>query len=121
MKRAEKGVFSCDSVPVVICDALSRGGDTRFELKVSQLRRDVLGSFFCVSPLPIGLAGNATAKTGRTIATPQKRGFPTGPDSGPVSQGLVVPVGGRYRPQLSLREGSGQPPFGALPERRPSR
>ena len=84
MKRAEKGVFSCASGPVVICAALRGGGRTHNRLNDAQLRRDVFGSFFCVYPLPIGLAGNATAKSGRTIATPQKRGFPTGPDSGPV-------------------------------------
>ena len=93
----------------------------RFCLKVWHSHIPLSLSCFEVYPLPIGLPGNATANSGRTIATPEKRGFPTGPDSGPEWHGLVAPVGGRYRPQLSLREGSEKPPLGALPDRRPRR
>ena len=57
-------------------------------------------------------------KKAGTIATPQKRGYPCDPDRCPLRQAPVASPGGRYRPHLSLREGSDQPPFGALPDRR---
>ena len=54
-------------------------------------------------------------ETIETIATPQKRGVPTGPDSGPLEHARYPAPGGRYRRYLSLREGSELPPrSGAL-------
>ena len=47
---------------------------------------------------------------GKTIATPPKRGVPTGPDSGPLEHARYPAPGGRYRRYLSLREGSEKTP-----------
>ena len=44
-------------------------------------------------------------ETIETIATPPKRGVPTGPDSGPLEHASYPAPGGRYRLYLSLREG----------------
>ena len=76
-----------------------------------------LNSFvFCGLPLLFGFHNDDTGKSGKTIATPPKRGVPTGPDSGPLEHARYPASGGRYRRYLSLREGSEQPPGGALKE-----
>ena len=60
--------------------------------------------------LLIGFPRADTEKSGETIATPPKRGVPTGPDSGTVFHASIRPPGGRYRRYLSLREGSEKTP-----------
>ena len=70
-----------------------------------------LNSFvFCGLSLVIGFPRADPEKSGETIATPPKRGVPTGPDSGPAGQSSIRPRGGRYRRYLSLREGSEKTP-----------
>ena len=65
-----------------------------------------LNSFvFCGLSLLIGFPRADTEKSGETIATPPKRGVPTGPDSGTVVPCRYPAPGGRYRRYLSLREG----------------
>ena len=59
-----------------------------------------------VYPLLFGFHNDDTEKSGETIATPPKRGVPTGPDSGAEWHASIRPPGGRYRRYLSLREGS---------------
>ena len=61
-------------------------------------------------PLLFGFHNDDTEKSRETIATPQKRGVPTGPDSGPLEHALYPAPGGRYRRYLSLREGSEKTP-----------
>ena len=70
-----------------------------------------LNSFvFCGLSLLIGFPRADTEKSGETIATPPKRGVPTGPDSGPLEHAAIPAPGGRYRRYLSLREGSEKTP-----------
>ena len=77
-----------------------------------------LNSFvFCGLPLLFGFHNDDTEKSGKTIATPPKRGVPTGPDSGPAGQSSIRPQGvaivGIYpcgkarkrRPGAALKEG----------------
>ena len=53
-----------------------------------------LNSFvFCGLPLLFGFHNDDTEKSGKTIATPPKRGVPTGPDSGPSGQSSIRPQG----------------------------
>ena len=53
-----------------------------------------LNSFvFCGLSLLIGFPRADTKKSGETIATPPKRGVPTGPDSGPAGQSSIRPQG----------------------------
>ena len=59
-----------------------------------------------VCPLLFGFYNDDIEKSGETIATPPKRGVPTGPDSGAEWHASIRPPGGRYRRYLSLREGS---------------
>ena len=59
-----------------------------------------------VYSLLFGFPRADTEKSGETIATPPKRGVPTGPDSGAEWHASIRPPGGRYRSHLSLREGS---------------
>ena len=69
-----------------------------------------LNSFFFYGlPLLSGFHNDDTEKSEETIATPQKRGVPTGPDSGAEWHASIPAPGGRYRRYLSLREGSEQP------------
>ena len=60
--------------------------------------------------LLFGFHNDDTEKSGETIATPPKRGVPTGPDSGAERHASIRPPGGRYRRYLSLREGSEKTP-----------
>ena len=70
-----------------------------------------LNSFVsCGLPLLFGFHNDDTEKLGETIATPPKRGVPTGPDSGTVEHCPYPAPGGRYRRYLSLREGSEKTP-----------
>ena len=70
-----------------------------------------LNSFvFSGLPLLFGFHNNDTEKSRETIATPPKRGVPTGPDSGPLEHARYPAPGGRYRRYLSLREGSEKTP-----------
>ena len=69
--------------------------------------------FFCGLPLLFGFHNDDTEKSRETIATPPKRGVPTGPDSGTVEHASIRPPGGRYRRYLSLREGSETGQIGA--------
>ena len=73
-------------------------------------------SFSFGYPLPIGLASADPGKSGRTIATPRKPGGHVAPIEARCYTPLSGPMRGRYRPHLSLREGSEQPPAGALTE-----
>ena len=66
--------------------------------------------FLCGLPLLFGFHNDDTEKSGKTIATPPKRGVPTGPDSGTVFHAPIPAPGGRYRRYLSLREGSEKTP-----------
>ena len=53
-----------------------------------------LNSFvFCGLSLLICFPRADTEKSGETIATPPKRGVPTGPDSGPAGQSSIRPQG----------------------------
>ena len=53
-----------------------------------------LNSFvFCGLPILFGFHDDDTEKSGETIATPPKRGVPTGPDSGPAGQSSIRPQG----------------------------
>ena len=53
-----------------------------------------LNSFvFCGLPLLFGFHNDDTEKSRKTIATPPKRGVPTGPDSGPAGQSSIRPQG----------------------------
>ena len=61
-------------------------------------------------PLLFGFHNDDTEKSRETIATPPKRGVPTGPDSGPLEHARYPAPGGRYRRYLSLREGSEKTP-----------
>ena len=80
----------------------SRGGGT------SQLSLN--SRVFYGLPLLFGFHNDDTEKSRETIATPPKRGVPTGPDSGPLEHALYPAPGGRYRRYLSLREGSEKTP-----------
>ena len=66
--------------------------------------------FSVVCPLLSGFHNDDTEKSEETIATPQKRGVPCGPDSGTVEHCPYPAPGGRYRRYLSLREGSEKTP-----------
>ena len=66
--------------------------------------------FYVICLLLFGFHNDDTEKSGKTIATPPKRGVPTGPDSGTVFHASIRPPGGRYRLYLSLREGSEKTP-----------
>ena len=66
--------------------------------------------FFYGLPILFGFHNNDTEKSRETIATPPKRGVPTGPDSGPLEHARYPAPGGRYRRYLSLREGSEKTP-----------
>ena len=68
--------------------------------------------------LLIGLTRADAAKSGRTIATPPKAGGHVAPAAVRCGTPFLPPHEGRYRPHLSLREGSEQPPAGALTEGR---
>ena len=63
-------------------------------------------SFFCVYPLLIGLTCADPQKSGRTIATPSKSEGHVAPIAALSTVPLSLPHEGRYRPHLSLREGS---------------
>ena len=53
-----------------------------------------LNSFvFRVLPLLFGFHNDDTEKLGETIATPPKRGVPTGPDRSPAGQSSIRPQG----------------------------
>ena len=76
--------------------------------------------FFVFSCLPLLFSPTRAdrEKSGETIATPPKRGFPvtpTAPQCGGAVSGLP---GGRYRRYLSLREGSEKTPLTARIKRR---
>ena len=63
----------------------SRGGGT------SQLSLN--SRVFYGLPLLFGFHNDDTEKSGETIATPPKRGVPTGPDSGPLEHTAIRPQG----------------------------
>ena len=48
---------------------------------------------FCGLPLLFGFHNDDTEKCGKTIATPPKRGVPTGPDRSPAGQSSIRPQG----------------------------
>ena len=87
-----------------------RGGCTRKKRGGVPAPHSLNSFVFCVLPLLFGFHDDDTEKSGETIATPPKRGVPTGPDSGTLYHAPIPAPGGRYRRYLSLREGSEKTP-----------
>ena len=111
LRRAILGCFSCSKRPAYFLFQGQRGG-----WNIKKPWGWNIPTFLEVFCFPMVCAYySASIMTiqknhGETIATPPKRGVPTGPDSGPLEHARYPAPGGRYRRYLSLREGSEKTP-----------
>ena len=91
-ERPNPGCFSCSKRPLIFCSRDKGGGEHKKPWGWNIPAFLELSCFLWL-PLLFGFHNDDTEKSGETIATPPKRGVPTGPDSGPLEHTAIRPQG----------------------------
>ena len=89
----ESGVFFVELGASYFSEQGQKGGCSRKKRGGVPAPHSLNSFVFCGLSLLIGFPRADTEKSGETIATPPKRGVPTGPDSGTVFHAPIRPQG----------------------------